>query len=127
MAALILGGALLAAAQGSVEVIAQQPSAAEPATAQPTWLRWCTRGTVRLDRVRLAFCARVDGHVLASTHGPGPAEAHVAVLSDFHLFVVRLRDGARVPSFGTRIAAIGPLVRARDGQREIQAFAVDPR
>jgi hypothetical protein len=72
----------------------------------------------------LAYCARVDGLVLAVTHGPGDGEVHVAVVGDFHLVIVRLPDGAGTPSFGARLIAIGPLVRARDGQREVQAFEV---
>ena len=59
--------------------------------------------------------------MLAATHGPAPGEAHVAVLADFHLVIVRLPDGSR-PRRGTRVIAIGPLFRARDGQREVQAF-----
>ncbi len=117
MAALLLGGLLAAAGQGSVDVIRQRP---EAHTA--TWGRWCTAGEVREDRKRLAFCARVDGLALASTHGPGLGETHVAVIGGFHLTIVRLPDGTRTPSPGTRVIAVGPVLRARDGQREVQAF-----
>ncbi len=79
---------------------------------------------MREDRRRLAFCARVDGLVLTSTHGPGAGEAHVAVVGAFHLTIVRLPDHAPTPAPGTRLVAVGPLLRARDGQREVQAFKV---
>jgi hypothetical protein len=91
----------------------------------PPWVYWCTKGRARHDRQRLAFCARVEGRVIASTHGPGPKEAHLAVLSDFHLVIVRLPEGAPRPAFGAHLIAIGPLFRARDGQREIQAFWIN--
>jgi hypothetical protein len=117
MAALLLAGLVVGAGQGSVDVIHQRPDGAtEP------WERWCTAGEVREDRKRLAFCARVDGLALASTIGPGLGEAHVAVIGGFHLTIVRLPYGARVPSRGTRVIAVGPMVRARNGQREVQAF-----
>ncbi len=62
--------------------------------------------------------------MLASTHGPKVGEIHVAVVGDFHLTLIRLPDHAATPSLGTRVVAVGPLVRARDGQREVQAFKV---
>lgn len=117
LAALLLCGVLAGLGQGSVDVLAKRP-----VTTSAPWERWCTWGQVREDRRRLAFCARVDGLVLASTLGPGPSEVHVAVIGGFHLTVVRLPDGTRAPSLGTRVVAIGPLLRARNGQREIQAF-----
>lgn len=83
-------------------------------------------GTPRKDRKRLAFCARVHGRVMASTHGPKPDEAHIAVISDFHIVLVRLPDWQTTPKRGADIEAIGPLFLARDGQREIQAFWYDP-
>src|SRR5262249_59990552 len=95
-------------------------------TAEPSWVHWCTRGKPRGDRARLAFCARVDGRVIGSTHGPAPGEAHLAVLGDFHLVIVRLPDWTRTPPWGSQGVAIGPLFRARDGQREIQAYRFGP-
>jgi hypothetical protein len=126
LSALLLCGLVLACAQGSLTVIAQRPAAAGPGTAAaPSWMRWCTRGKAREDRKRLAFCARVEGRVLDSTHGPAPGEAHLAVVGDFHIVLVRLPDYVATPGTGTRIVAIGPLFRARDGQREVQAFRFD--
>jgi len=76
-----------------------------------------------MDRVHVAYCARFEGMVVSRTFGPDRAESHLAVIGDFHLLVVRLdtgRDG--IPGIGARVVAIGPMVRARDGQLEIQAF-----
>ena len=123
LAALLLCGLLVGAAQGSIDVVARRPAGILP-RGGASWERWCTAGRVREDRRRLAFCARVDGLVLTSSHGPAANETHVAVLGDFHLTIVRLPDGAPTPSLGTRVVAVGPLVRARDGQREVQAFRV---
>jgi hypothetical protein len=123
LAALLLCGLLVGAAQGSITVIPRRPAAAA-AVGSASWEHWCTGGQVRDDRLRLAYCARVNGLVLASTHGPSPEENHVAVVGGFHVTIVRMPDGAPTPSVGTRLVAVGPLVRARDGQREVQAFRV---
>jgi hypothetical protein len=119
LAAVLFLVLLAGAAQGSIDVIARHPT-----TSGAPWERWCTAGKVREDRRRLAFCARIDGRALASTHGPGVGEVHVAVVGGFHLTIVRLPDGSPTPSLGTRVVAVGPLVRARNGQREVQAFKV---
>jgi len=115
---LVFCGLVAVAAQGSVTILADRPASLTASS----WETWCTRGEVRTDRQRLAFCARVEGLVISTTHGPGPTEAHVAVVCDFHLVIVRLPDGMAPPSRGSRVTAVGPLLRARDGQREVQAF-----
>jgi hypothetical protein len=122
LAALLLGVLGFVCARGSLAVIATRPATPAQAAALPSWAPWCTRGVPRKERLRLAFCARVEGRVLDSTHGPGPEEAHVAVISDFHIVVIRLPDWEATPSRGTNVVAIGPLFRARDGQQEVQAF-----
>jgi hypothetical protein len=123
LAALLLGIVVLACAAGSLTVLARRPATdGRGAAAGPSWVRWCTQGMPREDRVRLAFCARVEGRVIGSTHGPAAGEAHLAVLADFHLVIVRLPDWTGTPPWGSQVVAIGPLFRARDGQREIQAF-----
>jgi len=122
LAALLLAGLVFVCAQGSLAVIAARPATAAQAAKLPSWEPWCTRGVPRKERERLAFCGRVEGRVLSSTHGPQADEAHVAVISDFHIVVIRLPDWARTPKRGTNVVAIGPLFRARDGQREVQAF-----
>jgi hypothetical protein len=123
VSALLLCGLLVGAAQGSITVLGQRP-APVTSTREPSWERRCADGQARWDRQRLAYCARVDGIVVATTHGPGPGEVHVAVVGGFHLTLVRLADGSHAPSFGSRVVAVGPLVRARNGQREVQAFWV---
>jgi len=123
LAALLLCALVLVCAQGSLTIIAHRPATAKQGTtALPPWEPWCTRGIPRKERKRLAFCARVEGRVLASTHGPQPDEAHVAVISNFQIVIVRLPNWEATPSRGAKIVAIGPLFRARDGQREVQAF-----
>jgi len=122
LAALLLAALLFVCAQGSLAVIAARPATSAQATALPSWEPWCTRGAPRKERERLAFCARVEGRVLESTHGPAAGEAHVAVISDFHIVIVRLPESVTTPRRGTNVVAIGPLFRARDGQREVQAF-----
>jgi hypothetical protein len=119
LALVLLCGIIVAAAQGSIQVLTRRP-----AVSTAPWEHWCTAGQPREDRRRLAFCARVDGLVLTSSRGPALGEAHVAVVGGFHLTIVRLPDHSRVPSAGTRLVAVGPLVRARNGQREVQAFKV---
>ena len=120
VAALLLCALLVVAAQGSVDVIGQRAQAS--AGTGTSWERWCTRGDVRPNRIRLAFCARVNGIVVASSRGPSAGEAHVAVVGGFHVTVIKLPDYAAIPSVGSRLVAIGPLLRARNGQREVQAF-----
>jgi hypothetical protein len=125
LSALLLLGLVLLCAQGSLTIVSQRPTAARLRAAEPSWMYWCTRGKPRQERKRLAFCARVDGRVIASTHGPNPTEVHIAVISDFHLVIVRLPDGTATPARGVQVVAIGPLFRARNGQREVQAFRFD--
>jgi hypothetical protein len=127
LAALLLCGLLLASAQGSLTVLTHRPRAAGRNAALPAWAGWCTKGHPRTDRKRLAYCARIEGRVIDSTHGPGPLETHVAVVGGFHIVLVRLPEGAPTPGWGAHIVAIGPLFRARDGQREVQAFWLEPR
>jgi hypothetical protein len=122
LAAVALCVLLVGAAQGSISVVDRAPAATARGAA--SWERGCTRGSVRLDRNRLAFCARVDGIVVTSSTGPDPGEVHAAVIGGFHLTIVKLPDGTTVPSLGSHLVAVGPLLRARDGQREVQAFEV---
>lgn len=126
LSALLLCGLVFVCAQGSLTIITRRPAAhGQGAAALPSWERWCTSGIPRRERKRLAFCARVEGRVIASTHGPAPEEAHIALISDFHIVLVRLPNWETTPARGADIVAIGPLFRARDGQREVQAFWYD--
>lgn len=121
---MLLAALLLVAAPGSVAVLAHQPTAGSET---PSWAEPCTHGQPRQDRRLLAYCARVDGRVVASTHGPDPGESHVAVISDFHLTIVLVPDGAPTPSWGSHVVAVGPLLRSRSGQREVEAYTLEPR
>ena len=118
----LLCGLVLVCAQGSLVIISHRPASIAQDAASPPWVRWCMRGAPREDRRRLAFCARVDGRVISSTTGPDPGEAHLALLSHFHIVLVLLANWTPRPARGARVVAIGPLFRARDGQREVQAF-----
>jgi hypothetical protein len=123
LSALLLCGLMFICAQGSLRIIARNPTGGSlKAASLPSWEPWCTRGVPRTERKRLAFCARVEGRVLTSTHGPKRGEAHLALISDFHVVLVRLPIGEVTPKRGANIVAVGPLFRARDGQREVQAF-----
>jgi hypothetical protein len=123
LSGLLFCAVLIAIAQGSVTVVSRAPSLAQ-ARSEPAWERWCTRGRARTDRLRLAWCARVHGRVVWTTHGPSPGELHVAVVAGFHLTIVRTSYREDHPGVGSTLTAVGPLVRARNGQREVQAFTV---
>jgi hypothetical protein len=49
---------------------------------------------------------------------------HLALIARLHVFVVKLAPGMPSPVVGAAMTATGPLVRARNGFREVQAFAV---
>jgi hypothetical protein len=123
LAALLFCALLVLAGQGSVDVIQRSEAVSHSGT---PWTQWCKAGDVRVDRVRIAFCARVVGIVLYSTRGPASGEAHVAVLGGFHVTVVKLPSHTTIPAIGDRVVAIGPLFRARNGQREVQALRLQP-
>jgi hypothetical protein len=91
----------------------------------PAWTGPCSRDSPRPDRTLLAGCSRVRGRVLVVRHkavGQGRVETHVAVLAHFDLILVKLELGTLSPRTGEMITAVGPLVRARIGLREVQAF-----
>ena len=54
------------------------------------------------------------------------AEVHFALVGRFGAMIVKLGDPRMIetPSVGSRITAVGPLVRARNDMREIQAWSV---
>ena len=51
---------------------------------------------------------------------------HFALVGRFGALIVKLGDPRMIetPSVGSRITAVGPLVRARNDMREIQAWSV---
>jgi hypothetical protein len=112
-AAIALAAAV--ALQGSVRI---DPGDA----AHAAWSRPCDGRAARPDRTLLARCARVHGRVLWVRRRPG--EVHLALIARLHLFVVKLAPGMPSPGVGSGLTATGPLVRARNGLREVQAFAV---
>jgi hypothetical protein len=73
---------------------------------------------------QLAFCARVSGRVVYSHVDSRSREAHLLVLADFHVIMVELPARAGDPGAGAHITAVGPLLRARNGQREVKALWV---
>jgi hypothetical protein len=112
-ASLVAVGALVAA-PGSVSI--------ERTAREDGWSQICSAEPARPDRVLLAACARVHGRVVWVRHRPG--EVHLAVLARLHLFIVKLAPQMPAPSLGASLTAVGPLVRARNGMREVQAFDV---
>jgi hypothetical protein len=88
---------------------------------RPGWSRACLGRAPRDDRALIHRCSRVEGRVLYVRREPG--DAHVAVIARLRLFVVKLAPES-VPPLGSTIAVVGPLVRAANGLREVQAFAV---
>jgi hypothetical protein len=116
-AAALIAAAAFVALQGSVDVQARAGRAA-------AWTRTCAAHPARGDRERLAHCARVQGRVLWVRKRVG--EVHLALIARLHLFVVKLAPGAPPPGVGSTLTAIGPLVRASNGMREVQAFAASP-
>jgi hypothetical protein len=121
LAAAALCGLLAVAAPGSIQVLRHPPASGSSSDTQTlAWSRACYRHAPSLDHPRLAFCARFDGRVLYSD--VGPREVHLLAVGSFHAVIVELPAGSRVPGWGSRIVAVGPLLRARNGQRELQAL-----
>lgn len=96
--------------------------------ARPAWSAPCYRHRPRPDRQLLARCARATGVVAhVRTKGSGESEeVHFALLGRFGALIVKLGDPRllETPSVGSRITAVGPLVRASNEMREIQAWSV---
>jgi hypothetical protein len=124
LAAVALCSLLFLAGPGSIQVIRPMPSVA-PARL-PAWARPCVIDTGSLQgAVQLAYCARVQGRVIADMGRGGDGERHVLVTGAFHVTLVELHRGMRVPAWGSRITAVGPLQRASYGVRELIALALD--
>lgn len=103
-------------------------SRVESAAARPAWSAPCFWHQPRRDRPLLARCARATG-VVAHVRTEGSAdsaEVHFALVGRFGALIVKLGDPRMIetPSVGSRITAVGPLVRARNDMREIQAWSV---
>jgi hypothetical protein len=105
---------------GSVELVARASlSGVHGGQPAPRWTRPCFRQRPALRYPELAFCARVSGRILGSRTLSG--ETHLFVSGGFHFTLVELPSGSRVPLWGSRITAVGPLVRGEWGLRELKA------
>jgi hypothetical protein len=92
----------------------------------PAWTRPCWGHPARTDRPVLAPCAKARGTVLFSR--PEGEGLHLIVAGGRRVFVVKIdRAFAGAPSTGSFVTAIGPLLGARNGMREVEAFSVDGR
>jgi hypothetical protein len=96
---------------------------------RPAWSAPCFQHEPRGDRRLLARCARATGIVAhVRTNGSAAsAETHFALIGRFGLLIVKLGDPRllKTPSVGSRITAVGPLVRAANyNLREIEAWSV---
>jgi hypothetical protein len=122
LAAVLLCALVALAGPGSIQTL--QRDAASPSDPSRHWAQPCFRESSRPEHPRLAFCARVSGRVVYSHVNSGSGEAHLLVLANFHMIVVELHAPARAPGWGAHITAVGPLLRAGFGQREVQALWV---
>jgi hypothetical protein len=123
LAAVALAVLVFFAAPGSVTLMRYSPlRITETTSGWKTWAGPCLR---RVDpmfrRGQLAFCARVDGRVIGSHTSGTTGETHLLVLGAFHATLVELQRGTAVPSWGSRIIAVGPLSQGDGGLRELQA------
>ena len=116
-----LVGLIVTAAPGSVRVLRQTPASSSDATRVPGWARPCVDAPIV--SLRQAFCARVDGRVLASfTKSDG--ETHLLVTGGFHVTLIEVERGTKLPSWGSRIVAVGPMIGESYGLREVRAISL---
>lgn len=117
----VIGVLAVLTLQGSLEI-------ADPHGARAAWTAPCLAGPPRTDRELLARCARVKGRVLWVTRKGGlpNLEVHILLTVDFGLVIVKLTnpEPAAVPGVASRLTAVGPMVRSRNGLREVQGFAL---
>src|SRR5947209_2939895 len=113
LAAVILCALIAVAGPGSIEILGSGHAGAVPAAeAGAPWARRCLGRSPEPEHSQLAFCARVRGRVIYSDVASGSGETHLLVLGSFHLILVELPLGAHAPGLGSRITAVGPLLRA---------------
>lgn len=128
LAATVLGAVLWLAGPGSIEVLAHPPVTGLGARGStPAWTRPCLRDLPTLGQQQLAFCARLDGRVVASQTKDRDGESHLLVIGGFHFTLVELPSGAHVPAWGSRITVVGPLFSGSYGLRELKAVWVGRR
>jgi len=94
----------------------------------PPWSEPCFSHAPRHDRALLARCARATGFVTyVRRRGAHTApEVHFALVGRFGALIVKLDNPLHLetPGIGSRVTVIGPLVRAQNGMREIEARSV---
>jgi hypothetical protein len=94
----------------------------------PRWSEPCFVHEPRHDRALLAPCARATGFVTyVRTKGTHAApEVHFALIGRFGALIVKLDNPLHLekPGIGSRVTVVGPLVRAQNGMREIEARSV---
>ncbi len=123
LSAALVVGLLLLLGPGSMVVLRTVPMRGIDALA--TWARPCVVDTPPAGVVgRVAFCARLEGRVLAhvSASDSDDGERHVLVAGAFHVTLVELHGAMRTPPIGSTVVAIGPLQRASLGLREMIAL-----
>lgn len=101
----------------------------QPVTSDaPEWAATCLRAEPRKDRKLLYRCARVEGRVIwRKTKGRvGQHEVHLLLVARFDLLLAKLPASTRSPpSIADDVTVTGPLVRSRNGLKEVQVVTVD--
>ena len=104
------------------------PSGVTSDGGRPAWSAPCFSHEPRHDRRLLARCARATGVVahVRTKESAGSAEVHFALVGRLGVLIVKLGDPRmlKTPSIGSRVTAVGALVRARNDMREIEAWSV---
>jgi len=94
----------------------------------PGWSEPCFVHEPRHDRPLLAPCARATGFVtyVRRKRAHAAPEVHFALIGRFGALIVKLDNPLRLqtPGIGSRVTVVGPLVRAQNGMREIEARSV---
>ena len=118
----VVGAGLAVAAPGHTERYAGKKAGA------PTWTAPCWERPPRRDRRLLAPCAEVSGRVLWIRKQGGvskSSKAQLALASNFKIVIAKMApyDGSKLPSIGSYVHIVGPLVRSKAGFDEVQFFA----
>lgn len=125
LAAAALGVILFLTGPGSMQVLERAPAPGIAAPPLPAWAHPCVIDTPPPPGPdMLAFCSRVQGRVIAFETEHPSGERHVLLTGGFHLTLVELPAGAKEPSWGSTVTAVGPLHRASHGVRELIALSL---
>jgi hypothetical protein len=119
--------ALVVGAQGQVDTYGSADSTVRVVSSSaPGWAAPCLRTIPRDDRRLLKRCARVKGRVLwvkTRQEAGGRTKVHALVVARFQLFLAKFPPNASGPRMAGSVTVIGPMVRARNGLKEIQVMA----